>query len=626
MKTFPRFHICLLVCLPFLISTNAGAQSVVWTNQVHVEATGNLLQKTSGCDGCDDAGAASQQVIDAGDGYVEFTIDQDGTFLLAGLSHGDDNTWYTDIDYAFRFNGAGWADVLENGVYQSGGDTPYYPGDVFRIAIVGSKIQYIRNGVVLIEETRTVQYPVLLDVTLAGMGASISNAVIAVSEPPDGEGGFLEKAGSHTYRSRFTQAEIQSFLPAGGAKGRFTFPAPYGTEAVRLTNASDCAGGQDCFWYLGYSYWRNINNHVGNALMYIMVSGDRNRGGSGPSLVSYNKVTDDVQNLGPLFNQNSGWSYATGEGWYFSGTRPTTLYTFFVGSPQLQRYDVVTKEFDAEPALDLGLCPRPSVCSTDAGFINQPHSSDDDLVHSATVQNWDWQRIGCVTYRSDTNQFQYFPVTPGYQFDECHVDKSGRWLMILEMSPAWALNNRIVVLQTGAVRTIEDVQGGLGHLDMGYGYAVGADNYNAQPNATILLKFDDTATERPVGPLVHFNKRWDIVAANHVAHGNARPGAPEGQYACGSNASRVADMADEIVCFPLDASRNADGSLDTLVVGQTMTDLDATGGGNPGSDYERMPKGNLDVTGRYFIWTTNMGGDRLDVFLVKIPADLLNVP
>ena len=38
------------------------------------------------------------------------------------------------------------------------------------------------------------------------------------------------------------------------------------------------------------------------------------------------------------------------------------------------------------------------------------------------------------------------------------------------------------------------------------------------------------------------------------------------EYACGSNASRVADMADEIVCFPLDPNRNADGSLDTLVV------------------------------------------------------------
>ena len=157
-----------------------------------------------------------------------------------------------DIDYAFRFNGAGWADVLENGVYQSGGDTPYEPGDVFRVAIFGNKIQYIRNGVVLMEHPQTVQYPVLLDVALAGMGASIRNAVVAVAAPRDGEGGFLEKDGSHTYRPRFTQAEIASFLPANGVKGAFTFPAPYNTKGVRLTNASDCDGGQDCFWYVGY--------------------------------------------------------------------------------------------------------------------------------------------------------------------------------------------------------------------------------------------------------------------------------------------------------------------------------------------------------------------------------------
>ena len=87
---------------------------------------------------------------------------------------------------------------------------------------------------------------------------------------------------------------------------------------------------------------------------------------------------------------------------------------------------------------------------------------------------------------------------------------------------------------------------------------------------------------------------------------------------------RVPDMANEIVCFPLDSARNADGSLDVLVVTQVMTDLDASGGrDNDGDDYEQLPKGNLDVTGRYFIWTTNLGGDRLDAFLVKIPAERL---
>jgi hypothetical protein len=64
----------------------------------------------------------------------------------------------------------------------------------------------------------------------------------------------------------------------------------------------------------------------------------------------------------------------------------------------------------------------------------------------------------------------------------------------------------------------------------------------------------------------------------YVTHGNAIAGAPpESQYACGSNASRVADMADEIVCFSLDPTRHPDGSLDVLVVGQVRTDLDALG-------------------------------------------------
>jgi hypothetical protein len=163
---------------------------------------------------------------------------------------------------------------------------------------------------------------------------------------------------------------------------------------------------------------------------------------------------------------------------------------------------------------------------------------------------------------------------------------------------------------------------------MGFGYAVGADTFNPLPNATILLKFPVTQTARPIGPVLHYNKRWDIAAANHVAHGNASASVPaESQYACGSNASRVADMADEIVCFPLDSARNPDGSLSVLVVAPVMTDLDAAGGGDvDGDDYEQLPKGNLDLTGRYFIWTTNLGGDRLDAFLVKIPSERLGGP
>ena len=605
-----------------VVATRASDQAVTWTDLVNVTAGNDVLQKIAGCDGCEDAGAASQSVITQGDGFVEFTVGETDTFWVGGLSHADADTTIADIDFAFRFNGAGWADVLESGVYQPGGDTPYAAGDVFSVAVVGGKIQYSRNGTLLREsQTASPQYPLLLDVSLGSLGATVQHARIGVADPPPPGGGFMEKAGSPALRARLTRAQIEAFLPANGARGAFTFPAPYNTTGVRLTNASDCSG-QDCLWYVGYSYWRNINNHAGSNEMLILLAMDRNAGGAGPSLIAYDKTTDQVVNRGPLFAASDPYSYSTGEGWYFSGKQRTKLYVYLVGGAKLWRYDVVSKKADAKPALDLTQCKRPSVCPSAAAFIFQPHSSDDDQVHSATVQDASFNRLGCVVYLSDRKRFQFYAPPPGTFIDECHVDKSGNWLMLLEGTPSGSVNNRIVDLRHGTIRTIDDVQGALGHLDMGYGYAVGADNWNPMPNATILLKFPVTRTERPIGPVIHFNKRWDIAAANHIAHGNARAGAAaEAQFACGSNASRVADMADEIVCFSLDANRNADGSLDVLVVAPVLTDLDAAGGRDVyGDDYPQLPKGNLDVTGGYFIWTTNMGGDRLDAFLVKVPG------
>jgi hypothetical protein len=608
--------------LLFVVSAEAQTGgNVTWANVVNGAVIGTVLQKTQGCDGCQDAGATSQEQLSA-DGYVEFTVGELNTLWMAGLSHGSDDSTYGDIDFGFRFNGAGYADVLEDGVY-AGGDTPYAAGDVFRVAVVDGRVQYSKNGHYLRESARAPQFPLLLDTSLLSAGATVRDARFAVSGGPSVGGGFMEKAGSPALRARFTSSQIAALLPANGAKGKFTFPAPYNTDAVRLTNSSDCAGGTDCLWYVGYSYWRNINNHVASNDMYIFVATDTNRGGVGPTLIRYNKVTDQVQNLGALFASNSPYHWSTGEGWYFSGTQATKLYTYMVGGSQLRRYDILTRQFDPAPAMDLGACPRPTVCPSNAAFLIQPHSSDDDLVHSATLQNTDWQRIGCVVY--GPAGFRYYPTPEGYSFDECHIDKSGRWLMLLQGRPDGGRINRVVDIQTGGETIIDAPAGALGHLDMGFGYAVGADNYNPLPNATILLEFPISSTQRPVGPALHYNKRWDVAAANHISHGNAiAGGTPESQYACGSNASRVAEMADEIVCFSLNAGRNVDGSLDVLVVGQVMTDLDAPGGGS--GEYEKRPKGNLDVTGRYFIWTTNLGGGRLDAFIVKVPTARLSPP
>src|SRR5215217_7216337 len=99
-------------------------------------------------------------------------------------------------------------------------------------------------------------------------------------------GGWVEKDGAGI-RDRYSAAQIQGFVPP--QRGAFTFPQPYNTRAVRLTDVTDCNGG-DCVWYVGYSYWRNTNNHVASNDMLIFLSLSPDRGGSGATLFKYNKV------------------------------------------------------------------------------------------------------------------------------------------------------------------------------------------------------------------------------------------------------------------------------------------------------------------------------------------------
>src|SRR5688572_9672401 len=169
----PALLLFVVAVAVFSLTTRAQDQRVIWTNLVNtaVDSTGTVLRKTGGCDGCDDAGATSQQELSAGDGYVEFTVGEATTFWMAGLGHGNDSAGFGDIDFGFRFNGLGAADVIENGTY-AGGDTPYAPGDVFRVAVVNGRVQYSRNGRYLKESARVPQYPLLLDASLGSLGTT----------------------------------------------------------------------------------------------------------------------------------------------------------------------------------------------------------------------------------------------------------------------------------------------------------------------------------------------------------------------------------------------------------------------------------------------------------------------
>jgi hypothetical protein len=428
------------------------------------------------------------------------------------------------------------------------------------------------------------------------ISSGVSTVVFA--QNPVFPGGFLETANSSEVRPRLTAAQIQALLPS---RGLFNLPTPYNTDAIRITNGGDC-GGNDCVMSVGYSYWANINNHVGSDTMLIFLGLNRNSGGGGPTLFSYNKLTDQVTKLGPLFDPSSPFSYASGEQWYFSATLPNALY--ILSGSKLLRYDVMTHQFTT--VVDAASSLGPGV------YLWQTHSSADDRVHAGTVRSSaTYDMLGCFAYREDTGQFSYYPERG--VLDECHLDKSGRWLVMLDnVDLLYGEDNRIIDLQMGTETLLLDQLGAAGHADMGYGYMVAEDNWAALPGA---VRRWNLGVVPPVGLLVYAMTDWGA-GVGHIAHGNAVAGvAPEQQYVCSSDANR-ADIprANEIVCYRLDTS------LDVLVVAPVMTDLDASGGGD---DYSKRPKGNLDVTGRYFIWATNMGGGRQDAFVVKVPSHLL---
>lgn len=419
-----------------------------------------------------------------------------------------------------------------------------------------------------------------------------------VVEPGNFPGGFIEPAASKEVRARLGASQLQALLPAAG--GKFTFPAPYNSEAIRLTDASSCAGGRDCVRYVGYSYWRNINNHVGQSSMLIILGLDEVAGGTGLSLFRYHKDTDKLEALGPVFAGTRIATNQTGEDIYFSGTRPNIVYVS-QGS-ELLRVDVLSK--DVETVFDAAGSYGSNT------YLWQHHSSDNDVVHSATLRaNDSGAVLGCLVYREDTGTSQLFQ--PEGDFDECQVDRSGKFVVIKDnIDGKDGEDNRIIDLDSSSETDLLDAQGAAGHSDLGYGLMIAEDNWNNEAGAVRAWRLGQSSLE---GPLVYHDSAWRTEGSSHISHTNARPGVdPANEVVCQSTLSRGQwNRGSEIFCYRLD------GSLDVMVVAPVMTDLDAAGGGD---DYAKAPKGNLDVTGRYFIWTSNAGGNRLDAFLVKVPA------
>jgi hypothetical protein len=152
-------------------------QAVVWGSLVNVTASGNSLTKSSGCDGCADAGALSQQQIASGDGYLEFTASETGSLRTIGFKDGNLGANTGEIQYAIRLKPDRVAEVRERGVVRT--VTTYVRGDAFRIAIVAGGIRYYKNGRLLYISGLSPAFPLLVIASLQNRGATVTNAIIA---------------------------------------------------------------------------------------------------------------------------------------------------------------------------------------------------------------------------------------------------------------------------------------------------------------------------------------------------------------------------------------------------------------------------------------------------------------
>jgi hypothetical protein len=97
---------------------------------------------------------------------------------MIGLSNGNANANYTEIDFAIHLRGDGALAILENGALR-GIFGVYAAGDTLQVAIVSGGVQYKRNGMLLYTSSQSVGYPLLVDTALYSQGATLTGVVIS---------------------------------------------------------------------------------------------------------------------------------------------------------------------------------------------------------------------------------------------------------------------------------------------------------------------------------------------------------------------------------------------------------------------------------------------------------------
>ena len=152
-------------------------EPVAWTAGVNVSTAGGDVWKTAGSDSSWDAGAVSTRALVSMDGYVEFVAEVATGNRMLGLSNGDTDQGYPDIDFAVYLSGNS-VSVYESGISRGAFGT-YAVGDRFRVALEGGVVKYRRNGELLYTSTVPPRLPLLVDTSLHRLNSAFRGVVIS---------------------------------------------------------------------------------------------------------------------------------------------------------------------------------------------------------------------------------------------------------------------------------------------------------------------------------------------------------------------------------------------------------------------------------------------------------------
>ncbi|MDQ1610343.1 MAG: hypothetical protein QOG00_274 [Pyrinomonadaceae bacterium] len=179
-------NIGITLAARYAVPTN---EAVSFTSAINATATGNSLQKSGGSGVLFDAGAVSIKALQYGAGAVRFKCTSTAHLVACGLSKGDTNQNYTDIDFAWltNGNGAGKAQVYEGSVLKYSMAVAGATSDVFEIRINGTAVEYwveTAAGVRTLHYTSataltSTNYPLLVDTSLRDSGSQITSVMLS---------------------------------------------------------------------------------------------------------------------------------------------------------------------------------------------------------------------------------------------------------------------------------------------------------------------------------------------------------------------------------------------------------------------------------------------------------------